>query len=75
MNDVKAGPVKSIAVGSVAGGWGNAPIPTLNISVSPGYNVLRVDVTNQGTSPNPAGLLAALYAGKTLLFHTDSDCK
>lgn len=47
-------------IGNINGGWHNVDYPRVSVIMTPGNNIFRIDASNVGTSPNPAGLLYAL---------------
>ena len=64
---------KPVSTAPIVGGiptWGT--VSSVSFTVQAGLNLLDIYSDNAGNSPNPAGLIGALYNGGTLVFNTNS---
>jgi hypothetical protein len=67
---------KRITTSIITGGvpdW--TTVTAVSITIPAGVNILDLYCENGGSVYNPAGLLASLYNGSTLILHTDSTWK
>jgi hypothetical protein len=55
------------------GGWGGGTGTKRTFKLNAGYNLIDIFSYNAGSSDNPAGLIASLYNGSSLVFNTNRD--
>jgi hypothetical protein len=58
---------------TTGGGWGNPSYPKISTILRPGRNLIRINCSNLGAGPNPAGLILSCLdkSNNNVLFNTN----
>ena len=72
VDDFAAVKINGAMIGRAKWGWAGMGTTILNGTFLPGRNVIEIKVRN---THGPAGFVASVFTGSSLLFHTDSSWK